>query len=110
MLLSIRPEQTAILEGEQASLFWHRVLAFLRDQFTSFQAMSDQQIRQLIEPIMEKAKTYGLVAEQQVIGYILVALYLGSDFDVVFPEAASVLSDANLSGDDKLVQLQAFIF
>src|SRR6059058_3090316 len=56
---------------------------------------------QTVNPLIHRAGLHGLVTEQQVAAFCLVAWQLGSDFDTRFRAARNILASDGLSADGR---------
>jgi hypothetical protein len=108
-MLSISPKQYSAFSAGEINRFLDRVIAFLREHFEDERSLSDEEQRMKLKPLVNKAQGYGMTTEQQVVGYILAAKHLGSDFDVTVPDAAAILTHDRLNGDEKLERLEQLI-
>ncbi|MGH9378975.1 MAG: hypothetical protein ACRD1I_09250 [Terriglobia bacterium] len=98
-MFNLRKEQLKIFETVAAKEFEERVLANLRELFPApCSKLGAAALAEIARYGIERAKSYGIVAEPDVCKYIGIMLNLGKDFDrnPRYPWAARTLNDASL--------------
>lgn len=83
------------------SLFLERAVNFLYENFPESLDEDSNELTEAIGEQLEKADTYGLITEQQVMTYITSAWLLGPEFDTEFPAAQEMLNSKEFSADEK---------
>ena len=80
-MLYIRTKQMEALVWSTHARFVDRVVEFMRTNVHYGSPLSSVELREQIEQQIEKAKCYGLEAEQELVSYVLAAQLLGANFD-----------------------------
>jgi hypothetical protein len=105
-MLRIRPDQIVRLEQARSQDFANRVANFLRENVPAMQSAGTAELTKECQPLIEKARSYGLLTEREIMSYVLSAAYLGADFDVSIPIAGATLRNEFASGFEKVRQLE----
>lgn len=95
-MLTIRPQQMDALSKAQAKAFEDRMVAHIQEFFPDhYAAMKEAGTRELIRHGVQRAATYGIVAERDVCMYIDMMLAFGPDYDKdgQVPWAGRILRD-----------------
>ncbi|MGH9351348.1 MAG: hypothetical protein ACRD2G_04180 [Terriglobia bacterium] len=98
-MFNLRKEQLKIFETVAAKEFEERAMAQLREQSPAqCAALGEDALAEMVRYGIERAKSYGIVAEPDVSKYLNVMIQLGRDFDrnPRYPWAARTLNDASL--------------
>jgi hypothetical protein len=98
-MFNLRKEQLKIFEAVAAKDLEQRMVAHSRERFPKQCAVLDEAgLLALVRYGVERAKSYGIVAETDVCKYIDVMFTLGKDFDrdPRYPWAVRTLNDSNL--------------
>ena len=107
-MLKIRREQYEALRAAYRELYVDRTRDyFRRNWFDACEALSDEQLSQLVREARDRAETYGITIEADVVRFTEVWLLLGGDFDRSndYPWAEVVLTDQDTSGTIKTEQI-----
>jgi len=81
-MLVIRKEQMAVLKAHMLKVFEDRMLRQMRNQFPDqVAAMTDQQLRRLVQMGISKGAPYHLEQETDLARLIILMLREGEDFD-----------------------------
>jgi hypothetical protein len=83
------------------SLFLERAIKFLYEKFPESRKEDPDRFTEIVGAQLNKADSYGLVTEQQVMIYITSAWLLGLNFDKEFPSAKETLNSKKLPPDKK---------
>jgi hypothetical protein len=97
----IRKDQLNEMAVPGIALFIERAVVFLYENFPESLDEDPNELTEAVGSLIEKAETYGLVTEQQVMTYITSAWLLGLNFDKEFPAAKKTLSSKDLTPDEK---------
>jgi hypothetical protein len=97
-MLTIRPEQLAVLSQAQVKRFEDWMLAHLKKFFPKESELAgDSGLRKTIQHGIKQAATYGIVSERDVCKYIDLMIVFGRDFDTdkKLPWAGQILRTRN---------------
>lgn len=97
----IRNEQFDAMAIPNIADFIERAIAFLYENFPESLDEDTDELTETVGLLIEKAETYGLVAEQHAMTYITTAWLLGPEFDEEFPAAKETLSSNDFTPDEK---------
>jgi hypothetical protein len=100
----------AQLSSAQEERFYQRFSRFLRENFPDERDVSAAHHRAIHEPLVVKARSYGLETEQQIAIYLLVAKVQGKDFDTALQGAKAILLSNDLEAPEKSNDLESLIF
>lgn len=98
-MIVIRQEQLDVFSNAAVKDFENRMILHLRQSLPQeCLALEDEALRQAIRHGMERAASYGIVAERDVCKYTEVMLRLGRNFDrdAAFPQLHAILNDPTL--------------
>lgn len=101
MVFMLRREHVTALDRYMAESFEARAIAHLRRCFPEVVGeASDEQMRELVAFGIERARSYGIDIERDVLRYIDLMCMFGVDFDrdPAHPWAARVLNDPGTEG------------
>lgn len=107
----IRKEQMDVLGRYMVEQFVERSLMYLRTAFNEqMEDDSDEKLRIVIQEGIEKAKSYGIKYERDVLHFLEFTMRYGTDFDKdpQFFEAAEILKQ-EIDGTAKITLLSAYI-
>jgi hypothetical protein len=108
-MLTIRPEQMTALGQYMAEQFEKRMVAHLRRRFPQqTRGLDDEALRARVHDGIDRAKGHGIVQEDDVRRFLEYQALLGTDFDTSTPWAASILSDDELAGTEKMNRIDAY--
>ena len=106
-MLKIREEQMDILAGYSLRQFVQQAVAHLEDTFADeVAALNRIPLEDFVSEMIDKAETFGIDTEEDVLAYIEFAVQLGPNFDTRYAWA-KVLSDPDLDGDEKVDLIRA---
>jgi hypothetical protein len=97
-MLTIRPEQLAVLGQPQLKRFEDWMLAHLKKSFPKeSESAGESEIRQMIQHGIKQAATYGITSERDVCKYVELMMVFGRDFDTdeKLPWAGQILKTRN---------------
>lgn len=97
----IRNDQLDEMAVPGIALFIEHAVEFLYENFPESLDEDPEELTETVGDLIEKAESYGLVTEQQVMTYITSAWLLGLDFDEEFPAANETLASKDLTPDEK---------
>ena len=100
-MLVIRDEQMAVFSQYQLGQYENKVVNFLQTNFIDAQQKSVAQLKPFVHEQVEKARSYELLTERQIVVYITVAWLLGKTFDTYFWEAADGLAASHYHTADE---------
>jgi hypothetical protein len=86
--------------------FQDRVIHFLHNSFPDSLEMEQGELADGVTYLLEKAASYGLVTELDLVNYVITGNALGLHFDTEMPAATEVLTDPYLDGTQKAEWLQ----
>jgi hypothetical protein len=86
--------------------FQSQVVDFLHTTFPDSQQMDASELHEGVVFLLEKAATYGLQTEADLVTYVITGYLLGLNFDTQMPAATEILTDLSLSGTYKADWLQ----
>ncbi|MDO1448381.1 hypothetical protein Q0590_19045 [Rhodocytophaga aerolata] len=86
--------------------FRYQVIDFLHTTFPDSQQMEAGELYEGVAFLLEKAATYGLQTEADLVTYVITGYLLGLNFDTQMPAATEILTDSALSGTYKADWLQ----
>ncbi|MCU0727305.1 MAG: hypothetical protein MUE73_16220 [Planctomycetes bacterium] len=98
-MIRIRNEQKKALAAGSRKDFEDRMVAHIRKFFPKhYEQLKEENTRLLVDHEIERAKTYGIVAERDVCKYIDLSLVFGPDFDAdgKQPWATEILTDKRI--------------
>ena len=107
-MLKIRSEQHQALREAYRELYVDRTSVYFRRNWAEeCEKLDDDQLREMICDARDRAETYDIDLEADVVRFTEVWLMLGADFDrsADYPWAAAVLSDEDTDGTIKVEQL-----
>lgn len=111
-MLIIRKEQMEVLSRYMVEQFVDRAAAHLRSSFIEqTKALTDDDIRALINSGIEKAEGFDLTIEEDVTRYLELMIIYGKDFDSDpgISWAGEILNAQDLSGAEKIERLDNYI-
>jgi hypothetical protein len=106
----IRRSQMDTFSNAAASRFAEKMIVHLRKCFPSrCEALSDNQIHEMIGFGIQRSSSYGITAERDVCKYIDVMMVFGQDFDQnqAIPWAQQILNDSQKTPSDRVEALMA---
>lgn len=98
-MMFIRQEQLDVFSDTAVKDFENRMVLHLRQSLPQeCSTLNDEALRQAVRHGMERAASYGIVAERDVCKYTEVMLRLGRNFDrdAAFPQLQAILNDPTL--------------
>lgn len=107
-MLTIRKEQIAVWQSAISEDFIDRACGYFRRRWTGkCSEMSDRQLDAMIRAARDRAESYGIEVQRDVVRFMEVWLFLGADFDRSpdHPWAARILEDEERQGTVKIEQL-----
>ena len=104
-MLKLSSDQTAVFAEEARRAYEDRVIDFLREKFDDARALRRRDVRPFVRSQIAKADGYGLISEQQVAAYVMLAWLLGVDFDEKFPLIQRALIDPTIDPEEKVTFL-----
>ena len=110
-MLKIRPEQMAYHDAVSASDFIARARGYLRSQRPEVSDWTDQDLEQLVLAAMQKARTFRVASERNVVRLAILILICGSEFPYGnrFAWARSILKDTRFPAGTRLVRIQRLL-
>ena len=81
--------------------FLERAVKFLYEKFPESRKEDPDKLTDMVGVQLDKADSYGLATEQQVMTYITSAWVLGPNFDKEFPSARETLNSKRTTPDKK---------
>jgi hypothetical protein len=100
-VMIIRNDQIAVMTVLPIASFLRRAVEFLYEHFPESLDGDSDQMSEAVGYLIEKADSYKLVTEQEVMTYITTAWLLGTDFDTEFPAARETLNSEDFSPEEK---------
>lgn len=100
--MKLRSGRLAALGKAQERDFLGRVARFFRSDYPEQMAdYSNDDLVAVCEPLTERALGYGLETERDAFVFLWAANQMGADFDLVYPQARSILASELLSPEAK---------
>jgi len=98
--------QMAALEHASVGVYVTKCARLLREVYPEETGgITDEALRAELAPIIDAARGYGLLTEQQIFVYVRTARSVGKDFDQMSPTAQEVLLSTYLDADEKALWL-----
>ncbi len=97
----IRNNQMNEMAVPSVAIFLERAVNFLYDNFPESQDEDPEELTEAVGGLIDKAETYDLVTEQQVMTYITSAWLLSLNFDEEYLKAKEKLNSKDLTPDEK---------
>lgn len=107
-MIRVRPEQNQAFADDLARRFPQRVADFLREWFPDAEAMPQAALAREVEALLARARSWGLVTEEQLVVFVVTAWSTSKTFDVDSKEANFYLSAPQLGPDDKARWLRGY--
>lgn len=81
-MLRISASQLDAFRRQRGVDFLVRAIRFLRESFAEYREVPDDAMKAAIGGFIERAMSYGLESEIQIVSFVLAAHYFGGDFDL----------------------------
>ena len=110
-MLVIRDEQMKAMQEYMLTKFAGRMFLHLRESFPEeISGISDEELRALIQMGIEKARSYNILEDEDVQGFLEFMITNGPNFheDEAHPEIQQILSSTEMDGEEKIDEIDYY--
>ena len=110
-MLVIRDEQMKAMQEYMLAKFAVRMFLHLRENFPEETSdVQDEELRNLIQMGIEKARSYNIVEYEDVQGFLEFMITRGPNFheDDAHPEIQQILSSTEMDGEEKIDEIDYY--